>query len=184
MRGLSRLRERCQALFRPQRPPFRRKLLFEALEPRLLLSADLNPGAGHAPQPPGALVQTLESEPVKVNMAAAPRAIVFLDPTLREYAAQFGDANVVVLDRERDGVAQITEFLERQSDVDAIHVVTHGNADGADVGDATLGGSTIASHADQLATWRDALTEDADILLYGCDVGADSAFLERLPARP
>src|SRR5258706_7919976 len=166
-------------------PPFRRKLLFEALEPRVLLSADLNPLAEHALLGP-AIQQAIPPQSQTPNMAAvlaqqpAQRAIVFLDASLEQYRAELGDANVILLDPERDGVAQITETLTNERDVGAVHIVTHGDPSGALLGDAKLGGSTIESYADSLATWRDALTADADILIYGCSVGADSAFTARL----
>jgi len=160
--GLWALGEGRKARARPQKPPFRRKLLFEALEPRLLLSADLNPTEQHADAP---LVQVAEPQQQSpVNMAAVlqlqaeRRDIVFLDASLRAYRAQLGDANVVILDAARDGVAQITETLAGASDVGAVHIVTHGSGAGATLGNATLGASTIDSYAEQLATWQDALT--------------------------
>src|ERR1700741_799134 len=105
-------------------PPFRRKILFEALEPRILLSADLNPLAPD----PAPLVQNVEPQSQTPNMAAvlaqqsASRAIVFLDATLDTYRAQFGDAQVVLLDPQRDGVEQITETLTNERDVGEVHI--------------------------------------------------------------
>ena len=169
---------------RPQKPPFRRKLLFEALEPRLLLSADLNPLEQQAEAP---LVQNFESE-TQVDMAAvlqqqpAARSIVFLDQSLSAYQAQLGDANVVLLDPERDGVAQITEILTGESDVAAVHIISYGEPGNVRLGSTDLNSSTLPSYADQLAAWSDALTADADILLYGCSVGADGNFLGELAA--
>ena len=166
-------------------PPFRRKLLFEALEPRILLSADLVPLAP-APNADAPLAQDVDPQVATPNMAAvlaqqsAPRSIVFLDASLEQYQAQLGDAQVVLLDPERDGVEQITETLAGQHDIAALHVITHGDKTGVDLGTATLGGSTIENYTQQLAMWRDALTADADILLYGCSIGADAAFLARL----
>jgi len=106
--------------------------------------------------------------------------VMILDQSLSEYRSQLGDANVVLLDPERDGVVQITEFLDGQNDVSALHVITHGSADGVTLGNARLGASTLDGYADQLAEWSEALTSDADILLYGCSVGADQAFLAGL----
>src|SRR5262245_49278695 len=78
-------------------PPFRRKLLFEALEPRVLLSADLNPAhealldAAATP-----LVRTVEREVPSLSFAAQAEqqnAIVRVDPSLRSYHQQ-----IVLLD--------------------------------------------------------------------------------------
>jgi hypothetical protein len=185
--GLRGLRARRNDRARPPTPPFRRKLLFEALEPRLLLSADLTPAEQLLLEPQAPLQQDAQPQS-NINMAAvlqqqpAPRSIVFLDASLKEYQAQLGDADVVLLDAGGDGVAQITAYLETQRDVDAVHIVTHGAPGGVRVGAAELSNSTVASYAEQLATWRDALSEDADILLYGCSVGADFGFIENLAA--
>src|SRR5688572_5206049 len=156
-------------------PPFRRKALFEALEPRLLLSADLNPtheallDAAATP-----LVRTVERDTPSISFAVEAaqrqsRAIIFVDPTVASFqtiVSQLPDAanaEVFVLDGARDGVAQITDFLEGQKDIDAVHIVSHGSEQGAALGSATLGGSTLGSYAEQLAGWADALTEDADV---------------------
>src|SRR5437879_8550687 len=179
-RAGAKLRSRAPA------PPFRRKLTFEALEPRILLSADLHPAVEHALLGPAILATVEPPQAQSTSISAvlaqqpAPRAIVFLDASLEQYRAQLGDANAGLLDPARDGVAQITDALKDEHDVSAVHVITHGDASGARLGDATLGASTIDGYADQLASWRDALTADADILLYGCSVGADTGFVQEL----
>src|SRR5689334_5683252 len=178
---------RARRARRPARaaaPPFRRKLLFEALEPRLLLSADLNPGAPD-PSIEAPLVQTVDPQQTP-NMAAvlsqqpAAKAIVFLDASLEQYRGELGDANVVLLDPDRDGVQQITEALASEHDVDSVHLIAHGSDQGIYLGQTQLGASTIDGYADQLATWSAALSTDADILLYGCDIGQDGNFLQAL----
>src|SRR5262245_5492595 len=156
----------------PKLPPFRRKLLFEALEPRVLLSADLNPAhealldAAATP-----LVRTVESEAPRISLTAESaqhqsRAIVFLDPTVatvQEVLARLpeaANAEVFVLDAARDGVQQITEVLDGEHAVDALHIVSHGAAGSVELGGAQLSQSTLAGYADQLAHWRDALSDD------------------------
>src|SRR5688572_33433214 len=77
-------------------PPFRRKLLFEALEPRILLSADLNPtheallDAAASP-----LVRTVERDTPRISLAAEvaqhqSRAIIFVDPTVASFQTIVG----------------------------------------------------------------------------------------------
>ncbi|HEX6690863.1 MAG TPA: DUF4347 domain-containing protein, partial [Burkholderiales bacterium] len=178
----------------PKLPPFRRKALFEALEPRILLSADLNPTHEALLDPAASpLVRTVERDTPRISFAAEvaqhqSRAIIFVDPTVASFqtiVAQLPDAanaELFVLDGARDGVVQITDFLEGRKDVDAVHIVSHGSEQGAALGSATLGGSTLDAYADQLASWADALTDDADILLYGCSVGADGSLLRGLAA--
>src|SRR6266850_4585809 len=68
----------------PLAPPFRRKLTFEALEPRILLSADVTPLDQALLAAP--LVQNVQPQQPQVNFGA-PRAIVFVDPSLTDYQA-------------------------------------------------------------------------------------------------
>ncbi|CAN5758103.1 hypothetical protein BH11VER1_BH11VER1_25340 [soil metagenome] len=84
---------------------------------------------------------------------------------------------IITLDPSRDGLTQITESLALHSTpqhgVDAIHLVTH-----ADSGKLLLGSAAItqdqlgdnSSTTAKLSAWKPYLSENADILLYGCDV--------------
>ncbi len=177
-------------------PPFRRKLLFEALEPRVLLSADLNPAATEEASGPAPLVQNVAPQQPNIDFAAAiaqqvPRAIVFVDPRVADFQQlidglpEASNTETFLLDAARNGVQQITEFLEGHDGVAAIHVVSHGSAQGLALGNSLLNASTLDSYADQLAAWREAFSSDADILLYGCNVAADEqgvTFIQELAA--
>ena len=102
--------------------------------------------------------------------------IVFIDFSLPEHdallAAVDPNAEVHVIEASSDGLAFIAETLAGRTDVDAIHILSHGSA-----GSLQLGGSsfdaTRMSDADRrsLATVRDALSDDADLLIYGCRFG-------------
>lgn len=94
-------------------------------------------------------------------------------------------AEVLMLDGDRDGVEQIAQFLDGRSGVDALHVVSHGGDGYVALGSTVLGGQTADWYADQLAQIGGALSEDGDILLYGCDVAASGdgeAFVAKLAA--
>lgn len=77
---------------------------------------------------------------------------------------------VVILDSQRDGIIQITDSLERYDSLDAIHIVSHGDVAELSLGNAKLDRSNLDNYADSLLNWSRSLTEDADILLYGCNV--------------
>ena len=90
-------------------------------------------------------------------------------------------AEVVVLDGNSDGLAQIASALDGRSDLDAIHILSHGDAGQITLGSTTLDATSIdGHHADELATIGSALSDDADILIYGCDFGQDEATLAAL----
>ncbi|MGL4325736.1 MAG: DUF4347 domain-containing protein, partial [Beijerinckiaceae bacterium] len=81
-------------------------------------------------------------------------------------------ARVVVLDSTRDGVEQMAAALSGESDISAIHIISHGQSGNLHLGRAELTQETMqGQYADEFAAIRDRLSADADILLYGCDVG-------------
>lgn len=85
---------------------------------------------------------------------------------------------VFVLDANRDGVDQITEVLNSRSDVSSIHVVSHARDGAVRLGNTWLSEDNLAGYAGQLASWQNALSSNADLLFYGCDLaGGDDGRL-------
>ena len=92
---------------------------------------------------------------------------------------------VVELNVDEDGIEQITQRLSRLNDVDAIHIVSHGDGEGLQLGDTKLNIDTAAGYAGELSSWGDALHTDADLLIYGCDLASTEngrALIESLGA--
>lgn len=90
---------------------------------------------------------------------------------------------VVVTDPARDGLTQITKLLSTRTDLSAVHLVSHGDAGLLRLGTTTVDASVLAARAEEVASWRQALTADADLLVYGCDVGqglTGAAFVHQL----
>jgi glucose/arabinose dehydrogenase len=90
----------------------------------------------------------------------------------------FGDARIVLLDRHADGIAQITDVLDRATNVTSVRVVSHGSAGDVFLGDSHLNLGNLQNYRDDLQQWRNALAPGADILFYGCNVGAGAVGLE------
>ncbi len=81
---------------------------------------------------------------------------------------------VVRLSSEEDGISQITQALGELSGVDAVHLVSHGDRQGLQLGNMRLDAETISAYAGEIASWGGAMDTDADLLLYGCDLaGSD-----------
>ncbi len=88
---------------------------------------------------------------------------------------------VVFLSADRDGVQQIADALEGRDDIGAIHILSHGTAGELTLGNAVLDSDSIGGeHEAALARIGEALSQDGDILIYGCDFGADSQTLSLL----
>ena len=76
---------------------------------------------------------------------------------------------VVVLETGRDGIEQISEAMAERRDVDAVHIVSHGSDGNLQLGNAKLNAYNLESYRDAIKSWQVAMTEGADLLIYGCD---------------
>lgn len=101
--------------------------------------------------------------------------ILFVDPRVANWqtlvADVKSDVQVVLIDPNRDGLAQVTAALKGRSDLTAIHFLSYGEAGQLELGNAPITSATLASHAGEVASWGDHLAANADIEFWGCDVG-------------
>ncbi|MGK7913379.1 MAG: DUF4347 domain-containing protein [Synechococcus sp.] len=79
----------------------------------------------------------------------------------------------IVLDRDEDGIEQITKALGYFDSIPSLHLVSHGHDGEFQLGSTTLNSSNIAYYKDKLELWKSSFTEDADTLVYGCNVAGD-----------
>ena len=177
------------------RAPRRRKPLIEALEPRLLLSADLPvtlspdaPAIGLLPEP--VVTEVLPGAPNTSAASQSTREIVFVDPALQEVdilLQQLGlsdtggvrdGVEIIRLNAVQDGVQQITDALAGREAVSGIHILSHAGPGNLRLGSTSLNSANLADYAGSFAAWRAAMTADADILLYGCSVANGEAGTE------
>ena len=120
-----------------------------------------------------------------------PQELVMIDAAVQdreqiiaEFAAR-ADAtpvSIFILDGTRDGVEQLTDVLAHFDRVSAVHLFAHGAAGQIQLGSVQLSTQTLSQYAAQLTSWQDALTWDADLLIYGCDVAATEDGEELLEA--
>ena len=159
---------------RPQR-------IMEQLEDRILFDAVpdgdfLVPEAQEQPL----FVQEMATESNQDLNQSGPRELILIDSGV-ENANQLLDeilaANpeqsfeVRLLNANEDGIEQISRILESSTEpYSAIHVLSHGSDGAVHLGNSTLDAQSLAANAGEIALWTDALTADADILLYGCDL--------------
>jgi Ca2+-binding RTX toxin-like protein len=88
-----------------------------------------------------------------------------------------------LLDYTQDGIAQILAVLRGKTDLDAIDIISHGSPGSITLGSGVLNNGNLDDYAAQLAQIGRHLGEDADIMLYGCEVAqgkAGQTFIERL----
>ncbi|MCT7962230.1 DUF4347 domain-containing protein [Laspinema sp. D1] len=116
----------------------------------------------------------------------SPREILFADPTVTGYetliASTPAELQVVVLDPNRDAIAQISEILSQQKQpLNGLHILSHAQSGMLHLGNSVLTAETLPEA--EISQWAKSLTPDADILLYGCNLAADwGGFVNRLAA--
>ncbi|WP_192459294.1 DUF4347 domain-containing protein, partial [Musicola keenii] len=118
------------------------------------------------------------SEAVAVASETPHKEVVFVDTSVADYQTLVNQVpagtEVVLLDSSKDGLTQMAEWAQTHSGYDAIHIISHGSEGQVSLGTLTLNTTTAASRAADLATLGSALTEDGDLLLYGCDVASNT----------
>jgi hypothetical protein len=168
-----------------------RRPVLETIEPRILYSADFSPGLLDA----APLTASSEERALDISgefaQATAPDVqqrrrdteIVFVDVTTPDYdqlvqdiRARGGEREieVVVLDVRKDGVKQITNTLTEREGVSALHIISHGADGSIQLGKTSLTFDSLLKNASQIKRWGQALTQEADLLIYGCDVAASA----------
>ncbi|HMS84765.1 MAG TPA: DUF4347 domain-containing protein [Nitrospira sp.] len=100
--------------------------------------------------------------------------VVFVDPTVPNYQDLLSGMNsnveVIMLDGGQDGIEQMANALSGRSGIDAIHVISHGGAGELQLGTGVLNADSMSTqYADDMAVIQQALSEQADILVYGCE---------------
>ena len=208
-----------------QKQKKRSAAILEALEPRVLFSADLFGGAidvSGTDDPLASLLdeaaaslslskaqvdQSLDQTTGKGNARAAadegevapvtisatdsatiepPRhELVVVDTATPDYQqlvddilAQTGDERtieVVLLDARQDGLDQLGGILSGYSGLDAVHLISHGGTGEIHIGNGTVDLATLEAQADRVATWGASLSNEADLLIYGCNLSSNSA---------
>lgn len=172
----------------------------EELEPRLLFSADAATLLGlpvtldartdsantpltasaDAPMASVAVMQAVVTAPNATPASSVRHELVFVDATVPDadkliQGIQAGASadkviDVVMIEAGEDGLAKITGALQQRHDLDAVHIISHGDAGSLKLGSTTLDAASLNARLGDIASWGKALTADADLMLYGCDL--------------
>ncbi|MEP7247015.1 MAG: DUF4347 domain-containing protein, partial [Gammaproteobacteria bacterium] len=117
--------------------------------------------------------------------------IVFVDPVVINWPSLVEQVRpgteVVLLDGNVDGLKQISEYLAGRQDLDAIHILSHGEPGQLELGNLRLDAQALGTEsvANELRDIGSHLNANGDILLYGCDIGnatQGAAFVTQLAA--
>ncbi|MEG4215049.1 DUF4347 domain-containing protein [Microcoleus sp. Pol14C6] len=127
-----------------------------------------------------------------LNIPVSVRSIAFIDTQVEDYQSLIAGVTpgteVVVLDGNRDAIDQITEILGHRTNIDSIHIISHGAPGSLQLGDVRFSLDDIEYDRQELQQWFSPRTysipnNQPHILLYGCNVAAGEtgkAFIKRL----
>ncbi len=106
-------------------------------------------------------------------------AVLFVDPRVANWQTLVDGVTpgteVIVLDPNQDGLAQVSAVLSRLSNVQTINFLTYGTSGQIELGASDVDAATLLANASEVAGWRDHMADNAQILIWGCDVGAGTA---------
>ncbi|MCK0129260.1 Ig-like domain-containing protein [Erythrobacter sp. F6033] len=102
---------------------------------------------------------------------------IFIDTSVENYQELVetweGRGTIVLIDGNSDGVDQVLSALAGESDIGAIHIVSHGENGMFWLGDTRIDSASLTGElSSAFASIGSKLGEGGDILLYGCDTGA------------
>jgi Domain of unknown function (DUF4347) len=174
----------------PKKP--NRKFKYLTLEPRVMFDAamadtaehvqhDINDAMVYKPRIEDHSLFDALAEPVVADVPVVLQVeVAFIDdslPDLETLIADLGpNVEIHLINSQADGIDQIADVLAGRSDIAALHILSHGEAGVLHVGNGLLTAETMRSHyANELAVIRSALSENADLLIYGCDFAAGDA---------
>lgn len=128
-----------------------------------------------------------ENYELNPNYSSINNQLLFIDSSVEDYQVLIDNlveqTEVVILDNQQDGIVKIAETLSEYDDLDAVHVVSHGKSGELFLGNSLLNRDALSEYKDELENWGDAIKEEGDILLYGCNIAADltgAKFVEEL----
>ena len=162
-----------------QKSDFRRRVWSSAaLEQRIMLAGD----AGAACEVSTACDATTQPTQVDSADAVVSHTIVFIDSSLENLETLTDglprDSELVLLNSRDDALAQVSRVLSQRAGVSAVHIVTHGRAGELSLGDQTIDATLLTERSGEIRSWANAMTDNADILIYGCEAGQGSAGAE------
>jgi CSLREA domain-containing protein len=157
----------------------------EPIEPRLLYSADLAPLGSIEPAIPTPTLQAQRLTSIVDQRESI--ELVVLDAKVADAFALIADITtqkqngrtieVLHVGNEEDGVKAVSdrlaELAKQGYSVSAIHIISHGSDGEFELGNQRVDDALLRRSAPSLSAWADVLTEQADILVYGCNF-ADS----------
>ncbi|NET73464.1 MAG: DUF4347 domain-containing protein, partial [Sphaerospermopsis sp. SIO1G2] len=111
-----------------------------------------------------------------LNQITNPNEILFIGSDISNYQHLIDGVNpnvqVYKLDSNHQ-LSDISNVLAGYSNLDAIHFVTHASDNNVQLGSQILDSSTLSNYTNDLTVWGNSLSQNGDILFYGCNLAAN-----------
>ncbi|MBW4464061.1 MAG: DUF4347 domain-containing protein [Pegethrix bostrychoides GSE-TBD4-15B] len=120
------------------------------------------------------------------SLGSNSKHLVFIDTSVAELdalIAQIKSAEIILLDPQKNGIQQIADALSQRQNLESLQIISHGQAGGVQLGSVLLDQQSLETHVASLKAWGNTLSEQADVLFYGCNIAAGAAgtqFVQRL----
>ncbi len=155
--------------------------------------------AAHAQDSQGSAEHHADTSPVDTSTSDTPapagaepatrREVIVVDSSVSGWQDLVSDlapgTETILIDGSQGGIDQLVAALKGETGIDALHILSHGDKGTILLGTDVLNADTLAAYNDALATIGQALSDQGDILLYGCEVGEGGdgqAFIDALAA--
>jgi len=108
--------------------------------------------------------------------------IVFIDEATPEYQRLIQDivANqsedrvfeIITIQSDENGLELISDTLADRTNIDAVHLISHGADGNVNLGNTGLNHTTFTTQESMIKQWREAFSSTGDLLIYGCNFAA------------
>ena len=114
-------------------------------------------------------------------LAQPSRELLVIDPSVPDWQALASfaapNADVLVLDANKDGIKQIAdaiaEHAQQSERYSALHLLSHGDAGVIRLGNRSIDANGVLASQAEFAQIGQGLTDNGDVLLYGCKIGSE-----------
>ena len=106
---------------------------------------------------------------------------VFIDTSIQDYSSLIEglnrDVDVYVVDQQPDAIEQITDVLKHHSNLESVHIVSHGTPGCLYLGNTELSLNSLEYYQSLLQQWFSASTcgLSPSLVIYGCNAAAGDA---------
>ncbi|MGD1899739.1 MAG: DUF4347 domain-containing protein, partial [Phormidesmis sp.] len=146
--------------------------LFDSELPNADLAA-LNTGTTFGTNSGSSLTASTPDNSSLALVSSPSEAIAFVDTRLSAIdtlIAGLEDTQVVLIESGQDGISQVTAALDKYNNLDTVHIFSHGADGQLQLGDSLLSRQNVEHYGESLQQWADALSAEADLMIYGCNL--------------